>query len=79
MTTARLSDELEEKLEAVAQARHCSKSDMVKEALVKYLDAEESEKSSWELGETYFGKYGSGDGNLSSDYKNRLKTKIRRS
>ncbi len=37
---------------------------------------EETEKDSYELGEEYFGKYGSGDGSLSTTYKNKLKEKL---
>jgi predicted DNA-binding protein len=75
MTTVRLSSELEEKLYAAAKTENLSKSDVVKEALAQYFSREE-EKTSWELGESYFGKYGSGDGNLSSEYKNKMKGKI---
>ena len=76
MTTARLPDELEKRLEAASRARHVAKSDMVKEALVQYLDLVEDEKSSYELGLSYFGKYGSGGGDLSVTYKARMKEKI---
>lgn len=76
MTSARLSYELEEKLDALSRAKSITKSDMVKEALVEYITQEEVGRSSWELGRDFFGKYGSGDGRLSTDYKNRLKEKI---
>jgi hypothetical protein len=36
----------------------------------------ENEKDSYELGEEYFGKYGSGKGNLSKDYKSLVKEKL---
>jgi hypothetical protein len=68
---------MEEKLEAVSRAQNRPKSDFVREALVQYFAQDETEKSAWEVGEPYFGKYGSGDGKLSVDYKNRLKDKIR--
>jgi hypothetical protein len=76
MTTARLPDELEKRLEAASRVRHVSKSDMVKEALVQYLDLVEDEKGSYQLGLPYFGKYGSGGGDLSVTYKTRMKEKI---
>jgi predicted DNA-binding protein len=66
---------MEQKLETAAKTENTSKSDIIKEALEQYFSREE-EKNSWELGEPYFGRYGSGDGSLSSDYKNRLKGKI---
>ncbi|MDR3248191.1 MAG: ribbon-helix-helix domain-containing protein [Treponema sp.] len=77
MTTVRLPYDIEEKLDAASQAQHRPKSEFVREALVQYFAQAEAEKSSWEVGEPYFGNYGSGDGNLSVDYKNRLKDKIR--
>ncbi|GHU80815.1 hypothetical protein FACS189468_1650 [Spirochaetia bacterium] len=77
MTTTRLPCNLEQKLDAASKAQHKPKSDFVKEALVQYFAREETEKSSWEVGEPYFGNYGSGDGNLSAEYKDRLREKIR--
>jgi hypothetical protein len=68
---------MEEKLDAASRAQNRTKSEFVREALVQYFARDETEKSSWEVGEPYFGKYGSGDGNRSVDYKNRLKDKIR--
>jgi hypothetical protein len=76
MTTARLSYELEEKLDAIAKAKHISKTQYIGEAVAKYMGQEIEDKNSWELGEPFFGNYGSGDGNLSVDYKNRLREKI---
>ncbi|MDR1931708.1 MAG: ribbon-helix-helix domain-containing protein [Spirochaetales bacterium] len=76
ITTVRLSRDLRQKLEAFSQAKQTTKSEVVKEALVGYFAREETEKDSWEVGEPYFGRYGSGDGSLSSTYKTRLKEKI---
>jgi hypothetical protein len=75
MTTVRLAREMDQKLEAAAKAENTTKSDIIKEALDQYFSKEE-EESSWIVGEPYFGNYGSGDGNLSSEYKERLKGKI---
>lgn len=75
MTTVRLSPEMEQQLEAAAKAEMLSKSDVVKEALTHYFCREEG-KTSWEVGESYFGRYGSGDGSLSSEYKSKLRGKI---
>jgi hypothetical protein len=66
---------MDQKLEAAAKAENTSKSNIIKEALEQYFSQEE-EESSWFVGEPYFGNYGSGDGDLSSDYKQRLKGKI---
>jgi predicted DNA-binding protein len=76
MTTARLPEEIEQKLDSYSQAEQVSKTELVKEALTQYFAQRESEKDSYTLGEAYFGKYGSGDGNLSRDYKKRLREKI---
>jgi hypothetical protein len=63
-------------LEILARKKHKSKTDIIREALEKLFIQEESEKDSYELGEEYFGKYGSGDGTLSVTYKDKLKDKI---
>lgn len=76
MTTVRLPIEIEQRLQLLAQKKHKSKTDLIREALEKLFIQEESEKDSYELGEEYFGKYGSGDGSLSITYKDKLKDKI---
>ena len=76
MTTVRLPMEIEAKLAIFAEKRHKSKSEIIKEALTNLFYKEEIEKDSFELGEEYFGKYGSGDGTLSVSYKQKLKEKI---
>jgi hypothetical protein len=76
MTSARLPDEIEEKLDVYSKVENMSKSQIIKEALTCYFVQKESAKDSYELGEPYFGKYGSGDGSLSRDYKSRLRDKI---
>ena len=76
MTTVRLPMEMEQKLEILARRKHKSKTDLIREALENLFFQEESEKDSYELGEEYFGKYGSGNGTLSSTYKSRIKEKI---
>jgi predicted transcriptional regulator len=76
MTTVRLPEDLEEKLEAASKTQHKSKSLFVREALARYFTDQELEKSSWEVGEPYFGNYGSGEGDLSTTYKERIWEKI---
>ncbi len=76
MTTVRLPTEIEQKLEAISQEKHKSKSEIIKEALEKLFSAEESERNSYELGQEHFGRYGSGDGSLSVTYKEKIKGKI---
>ncbi len=76
MTTVRLPLEIEQRLEILARKKHKTKTELIKEALEKYFYQEESEKDSYELGEEYFGRYGSGDGSLSVSYKEKIKDKI---
>ena len=77
MTTVRLPVEIEQKLDFLSKTKHKSKTELIKEALEDLFHQEEFEKDSYELGEEYFGKYGSGDGTLSVNYKKLLKGKIR--
>jgi hypothetical protein len=67
---------MEQKLTIVAKTRNRSKSDLIKEALEKYFFQEEDTKDSYEIGESYFGKYGSGNGGLSIKYKKMIKEKL---
>jgi Arc/MetJ-type ribon-helix-helix transcriptional regulator len=76
MTTVRLPTEIEQKLEAVSKTRDKSKSDLIKEALENFFFQEEDQKDSYEIGKTYFGKFGSGNGNYSINYKKALKEKL---
>jgi predicted DNA-binding protein len=76
MTTVRLPVEIESKLTILAEKKHKSKSEIIKEALDNLFYKEEIEKDSYEIGESYFGQYGSGDGSLSVTYRNKLKDKI---
>jgi predicted DNA-binding protein len=76
MLTVRLPYELEQRLEALAKKKGSSKTRIIKEALEKLLEYEESAKDSYALGKELFGRYGSGDGSLSISYKKRLKEKL---
>lgn len=76
MTTVRLPAEIEHKLEIYARKKHISKTALIKEALEQFFTQNENDKDSYELGKNYFGKYGSGDGSLSTTYKKRIKRKI---
>jgi len=76
MITVRLSPEIKQRLEVLAKSKNKSKSAIIKEALILFMLKEESLKDSYELGKEYFGKYGSGDGNLSTNYKKKIKEKL---
>lgn len=77
MISLRLSDDLENKLEMISKSEKISKSEVVKRALVKYMDDYRRRLSPYDLGSDLFGRYGSGDGNLSRDYRKILKAKLR--
>ncbi|GHV90155.1 hypothetical protein AGMMS50268_06580 [Spirochaetia bacterium] len=76
MISARLPDELEQLLGSASRAKHMSKSDMVKEALEQYLGQDVEYQDSFNIGEEFFGQYGSGDGYLSQNYRETLRDKI---
>lgn len=79
MISVRLEHDLENKLSLVSRQHHTSKSQIIKEALSLYFEtlAQESQtKSSYELGEALFGKYGSQETTLSTTYKQKIKEKI---
>lgn len=77
MRSIRLSDEMEKDLEAIADQKKTSRSNIVKEALVEYMAKEKKYNKPFELGERYFGKHGSGESNRSTTYNSRIKEKIR--
>ncbi|MCK9491812.1 MAG: hypothetical protein M0Q24_06960 [Sulfurimonas sp.] len=79
MLSVRLNNTLESQLQVVSNQKHLSKSQVIKDALVYYFDMlqkESNQKTAYELGSDLFGKYSSGDGTLSTTYKQKLKDKI---
>jgi predicted DNA-binding protein len=71
-----LPEDIEKKLTTLSRTKKKSKSDLIKEALEQFFHMEGNEKDSYELGREYFGQYGSGEENLSREYKRLLKGKI---
>jgi len=78
MIAVRLPEALEKKLNSFSEYSHKTKTDVVKEALIFYFEnrEKESEDTPYELGKSFFGKYASGEGDLSSTYKQKLKGKL---
>jgi len=78
MIAVRLPEVLEKKLNSVAENTQRTKTDIVKEALLFYFEAraKEEEKTPYELGESMFGRYESGQDDLSTTYKQRLREKL---
>lgn len=77
MISLRLSTELEHKLNQIAKTENISKSEIIKRALALYLEKTERKYNPYNLGKDLFGKYGSGMGNLSKNYKEILNGKLR--
>jgi predicted DNA-binding protein len=75
MATVRLPSDMDEILKKDASATNRTKSDIIREALEVYYYPQ-TEANSLEIAEPYIGKYGSGDGSLSTTYKTRLKEKL---
>jgi len=76
MISVRLSKELEDKIDLLSKLNNITKSDIVKEALEKYLTEQEKKMKPYDLGEELFGNHGSGKGNLSEIYKKKVRDKI---
>jgi len=76
ITTARLPANTRNKLVALARIKGKTKSDIIKEALDFYYEREETELDSFFVGEPFFGKYGSGETDRATTYKERLKAKL---
>ena len=77
ITTVRLPAETRNKLIALSRIKNKTKSEIIKESLEMYCEREENEIDSYTLGLRYFGKCGSGEGDLSTTYKQRIKEKLR--
>jgi len=76
ITTARLPLETRNKLLALSRIKNMTKSEVIIKSLEMYYDQEEGDMDSFSLGEKVFGKYGSGDGDRSVTYKERIKKKL---
>ena len=73
ITTARLPADTRNKLLVLSKHMNKTKSEIIKEAVEMYYEKEENEIDSYTLGLPYFGKYGSGIGDLSTTYKQRFR------
>ena len=77
MISIRLEQTLEKELTLVSKLNHQTKTDTIKKALKHYFNTlKTSTPTAYELGEEFFGKHGSNEGNLSTTYKQKLKDKI---
>jgi len=76
ITTARLPLDTRNKLLILSRTRKKTKSDIIKESLDMYYEYAENEIDSFTLGEPSFGKYGSGETDRATTYKERIKRKL---
>ncbi|MDR0289636.1 MAG: CopG family transcriptional regulator [Treponema sp.] len=76
ITTARLPLDTRNKLLVLSKIKNKTKSDIIKESLDMYYEYAESEIDSFSVGESYFGKYGSGESDRATAYKERIKEKL---
>jgi hypothetical protein len=75
MITLRLDPELENSIRRTARLLGISNSELIRKSVADYL-SKLSKPSPWELGKDYFGKFASGQSNLSADRKLLLKKRI---
>jgi RHH-type rel operon transcriptional repressor/antitoxin RelB len=73
MISLRLPEELEKKLIEVAKIENKSKSEVIKESLVYYINNVAKQPSAYELGEKYFGLYKSGIADKSINHQKYIK------
>ncbi|MBN2443959.1 MAG: CopG family transcriptional regulator [Spirochaetales bacterium] len=76
MTTVRLGKKIEQLLEEFSTLKGKSKSELIKEALLEYIEAHFISNNPFEMGKDLFGKYGSGKTDNSITYKRKIKEKI---
>jgi len=76
ITTARLPLDTRNKLLVLSRVKNRTKSDIIKESVDMYYEYTENEIDSFTLGEPSFGKYGSGESDRATRYREHIKTKI---
>lgn len=76
MITLRLDPDLEQKLLHAARHLGLSKSELIRQSLVSYIEQVEKQ-GAWATGQDLFGKYASGRSDLSCSRKQLLKDKIK--
>lgn len=77
MITLRINRELEKKVENVSKTMGISKSALVRNSLIEYL-IKYSDNNAWKAGKDLFGKYKSGNSDLSVSTSTTFREKIRR-
>jgi Arc/MetJ-type ribon-helix-helix transcriptional regulator len=75
--SVRLDDETTARLEELAEQSGRSKSDLLRESLVEFLDRHSRRPSAYELGKHLFGSVDSGRSDLGLNHSRILKDKLR--
>jgi len=75
--SVRLPGELEKRVRQIATAEGRTKTEIIRTALEAYVKAKDLAGSAYDLGKNVFGRHGSGRGDLSTSYKNKVKERIR--
>lgn len=76
MITLRLDPKLEEAIKITSKNLGISKSELIRKSILNYIE-KLNPPSAWDIGQDLFGKYSSGQGDLSTKRKELLKEKIR--
>ncbi|TGK50581.1 CopG family transcriptional regulator [Leptospira kanakyensis] len=76
MISLRLPKDLERKLDSFAKSEGKSRSEIVKESILEYIQNRGKTKTPFDLGFDLFGKYDSGKTDLAENRKDYLRQKI---
>ncbi len=76
MITLRLDQTLETEIQTTAAMLGLSKSELIRVSVTEFIQ-KQKRPDPWDLGNDLFGKYASGDGNLSVNRKAIMKEKIK--
>lgn len=77
MKSVRLPRQLEQKLKTYASREGKSESEVIREALVEYMNKEKELVTPYEAGKDLFGQVGSGTAGRSASYKSEIRKKVR--
>jgi hypothetical protein len=72
----RLDKDLEKELQRSAAEEGLTKSQMLRQCLIEYLQRKKSNHLAWELGKDLFGKAGSGRRDLAANHKRIFREKL---
>ena len=77
MISLRLPPDIEKKISSVARTVGKTKSQIIKESILEFLEKHEEEMTPFELGKDLFGRFSSEKTDLAENRKNYLKSKMK--